>query len=75
MSLINYHFIVFIVDFMVEYLVQRRIDSTGGSHANVPLIAPFADNYDFTLPAMWGSYENQTGRTRSERPMQNAACF
>ena len=72
MSLFNYHFIV---DFIVEYSVQRRVDSTGGSHANVPLIASFADNYDFALPAMWGSHENQTGRTRSERLTQSTACF
>jgi len=58
MSLFNYHFIV---DFMKDGLVQRRVDSTGGSHANVTLIAPFANCDDFKLSAMCSSHENQAG--------------
>ena len=54
MSLFNYHLIV---DFLMDCLVRRRVDSTGGSHANVTLIAPFANCDDFTLPAMCSSHE------------------
>ncbi len=51
-----------------------QLESIGGSHAGVDLIA-LANGQYFTLPAMRRDDAHQADRTRFERPTQGATRF